>query len=265
MQSPFNKPQNPSHPSGTGRIKWEVIFQLINFILLIVIVFFVIPRSQISTEDVLTGNAAKVEVVEPVEEPEPEKVEEPVVEDKSGMVCNKPYIVVGNDCCLDKDGNSICDKDETTAISLTAEDVKAIALDSAEEEIAASDSDCHLAHEGFNQPDFSLRFELGEAKIASIKREVDSGWAVFELVIQPTEEGRLHCDAAEYYNNVPIEEFEIDNIHTTREVEPMDEEGTRLVNYRVTCYNAKEYEYKDTCDTIKSKFKSGTLLIEYED
>ena len=27
-------------------------------------------------------------------------------------VCNKPYILVGNDCCLDKDGNSICDKDE---------------------------------------------------------------------------------------------------------------------------------------------------------
>src|SRR3989338_5692020 len=26
--------------------------------------------------------------------------------------CNKPYILVGNECCLDKDGNSICDKDE---------------------------------------------------------------------------------------------------------------------------------------------------------
>jgi hypothetical protein len=28
--------------------------------------------------------------------------------------CNKPYILVGNDCCLDKDDNSICDSDETT-------------------------------------------------------------------------------------------------------------------------------------------------------
>lgn len=27
-------------------------------------------------------------------------------------VCNKPYILVGYDCCLDKDDNSICDKDE---------------------------------------------------------------------------------------------------------------------------------------------------------
>lgn len=28
------------------------------------------------------------------------------------VVCNKPYILVGGDCCLDKDDNSICDKDE---------------------------------------------------------------------------------------------------------------------------------------------------------
>ncbi len=28
-------------------------------------------------------------------------------------VCNKPYILVGNECCLDKDSNSICDKDES--------------------------------------------------------------------------------------------------------------------------------------------------------
>lgn len=29
------------------------------------------------------------------------------------LVCNKPYILVGSSCCLDKDDNSICDKDET--------------------------------------------------------------------------------------------------------------------------------------------------------
>jgi len=28
-------------------------------------------------------------------------------------VCNKPYILVGNDCCLDKNDNSICDSDES--------------------------------------------------------------------------------------------------------------------------------------------------------
>lgn len=32
-----------------------------------------------------------------------------------GPVCNEPYILVGNDCCLDRNGNDICDKDETAA------------------------------------------------------------------------------------------------------------------------------------------------------
>jgi hypothetical protein len=41
----------------------------------------------------------------------------------SGPVCNKPYMWVGNDCCLDKNDNKICDKDEiattTTSTSST--------------------------------------------------------------------------------------------------------------------------------------------------
>ena len=28
------------------------------------------------------------------------------------MVCNAPYILVGTECCLDADSNSVCDKDE---------------------------------------------------------------------------------------------------------------------------------------------------------
>lgn len=28
------------------------------------------------------------------------------------VVCNKPYIIVGNECCLDQNNNSICDNDE---------------------------------------------------------------------------------------------------------------------------------------------------------
>lgn len=41
-----------------------------------------------------------------VETPTGEVIKEPV--------CNKPYILVGTDCCLDKNDNSICDSDEKT-------------------------------------------------------------------------------------------------------------------------------------------------------
>lgn len=32
--------------------------------------------------------------------------------ESSKVVCNPPYIIVGTDCCLDQNSNSICDKDE---------------------------------------------------------------------------------------------------------------------------------------------------------
>jgi hypothetical protein len=33
--------------------------------------------------------------------------------------CNKPYIKVGADCCLDKNDNNICDKDETDSFDIS--------------------------------------------------------------------------------------------------------------------------------------------------
>lgn len=35
------------------------------------------------------------------------------------FVCNKPYIQVGSECCLDKNGDKVCDKDEQTDIKET--------------------------------------------------------------------------------------------------------------------------------------------------
>jgi len=35
------------------------------------------------------------------------------------VVCNKPYILVGEECCIDQNDNNICDRDETTNQALT--------------------------------------------------------------------------------------------------------------------------------------------------
>lgn len=37
----------------------------------------------------------------------------------SGPVCNKPYIQVGNNCCIDRNDNRICDTEDTTTTSST--------------------------------------------------------------------------------------------------------------------------------------------------
>jgi len=40
------------------------------------------------------------------------------------ITCNKPYIPVGNECCLDQNNNSICDNDETVEIPETTKRVE---------------------------------------------------------------------------------------------------------------------------------------------
>jgi hypothetical protein len=44
-----------------------------------------------------------------------------------GPICNPPYMVLGNDCCLDKDSNSICDKDEGLSEEKDEEELKKVA------------------------------------------------------------------------------------------------------------------------------------------
>ena len=39
-------------------------------------------------------------------------------------VCNKPYILVGTDCCLDQNDNGICDSDETPKIYYNPSDIE---------------------------------------------------------------------------------------------------------------------------------------------
>lgn len=58
-------------------------------------------------------------------------------------VCNKPYILVGNDCCLDKDDNGICDKDESEKeieekpnVEIKKEEVKEVSDEEKLEQVA---------------------------------------------------------------------------------------------------------------------------------
>ena len=44
--------------------------------------------------------------------------------DKSGPVCNPPYIVKGSDCCLDQNRNNICDDDEQVKPANSTEDAE---------------------------------------------------------------------------------------------------------------------------------------------
>src|SRR3989338_9356658 len=50
------------------------------------------------------------------------------------QICNKPYIQVGSECCLDKNDNQICDKDETTQ-EKTKEETKTFTIEDLQADI----------------------------------------------------------------------------------------------------------------------------------
>lgn len=54
--------------------------------------------------------------------------------------CNKPYIQVGDDCCLDKDDNSICDKDEMTEEESTNEETDEETVEESEKSVEEKES-----------------------------------------------------------------------------------------------------------------------------
>lgn len=51
------------------------------------------------------------------------------------VVCNKPYILVGNDCCLDKNDNNVCDKDEEDVAAEQVEPPKGEIIEEQIEEV----------------------------------------------------------------------------------------------------------------------------------
>lgn len=79
------------------------------------------------------------------------------------VVCNKPYILVGTSCCLDKDDNLICDRDEDNFVmeESPASDVSISAVSEESEVdleenkcgdgVCADDEDCEVCQEDCNE------------------------------------------------------------------------------------------------------------------
>ncbi len=54
------------------------------------------------------------------------------------VVCNKPYILVGNSCCLDSNNNNICDNDEKQEDKKDVSETKKPVMDEEKKEVTAT-------------------------------------------------------------------------------------------------------------------------------
>ena len=89
-----------------------------------------------------------------------------VVKDiENQVVCNKPYILVGTECCLDQNDNSICDTDESQSPTETPLLSQGITVESCE-----SGSIFKCESYAINKDKITLKLKSPKADYYAIKR-----------------------------------------------------------------------------------------------
>ncbi len=104
------------------------------------------------------------------------------------VTCNPPYIKVGTECCLDKNSNNICDKDETPTQPQT---YCGDGICQSDESCSSCPSDCG-----------ECRAKLGES--CSWNDDCESGYCVHGTCrSSSTYCGDGYCDSGESYSSCP--------------------------------------------------------------
>ncbi len=96
-------------------------------------------------------------------------------------VCNKPYLLVGAECCLDKDDNSICDRDESAIVQ---PDDKIPVPKKLPPEQRCSEMTFHIVNVCSVGPVVKYRIQIGNVPIESFNMHVSTngGDQVAEII-----------------------------------------------------------------------------------
>jgi len=182
MSKKKRKPKKKSKISKKKSKKPKNIMSTLLTILVIIIILigvlflvrlgkdiFDLDQESIETHDKQTGEKSDTLSDEQVQEPGtaptttaqtgttqpslPQITEQVIIDNRA--VCNSPYIIHGTSCCLDQNSNSICDSDETVAVTEEDEIVTEEEQAEAEEEIIAEIYDAETntcSNFAFNPP-----------------------------------------------------------------------------------------------------------------
>ncbi|MBW3015341.1 hypothetical protein KY330_02890 [Candidatus Woesearchaeota archaeon] len=183
------------------------------------------------------------------------------------VICNKPYIRVGTDCCLDKDDNSICDSDEVTEEKADESDAVGAAVETLSEtdntedsEETSSDSSADTDNDDTTsdsdtEDDSDLHLQVtdvywstfntkqGESVDLNIKflNIGDKGVRDFKYIVSITKDGDSYDEVEETYTNLlPIGE------EMTQE---LDYKFDDLGLYEATVYLKDDEEHSKSAKT----------------
>lgn len=139
------------------------------------------------------------------------------------IVCNKPYIQVGKDCCLDKDDNGICDKDEVGEVDRLEEGNVIELPEEKEEEPEVREEVVKEEPEKLEKEKIVI-MEEGDSVIFNGKEikliKIDSTSGKFEFVVnvEGVERSLYSTKNMEIVNGVKITALKVDNLKRTVEI-----------------------------------------------
>src|SRR3989344_692516 len=124
------------------------------------------------------------------------------------FVCNKPYIQVGSECCLDENDNKVCDKDETIESTQTRCDISA--------------------------PFNCMYAEITKDNIHLSLKYIIPGQVFIESISFPS------IDCSKYFYDVPKDQWIYDPLTDYSKIEPLKE-----TTYDIPCEITDDYVYTD--------------------
>ncbi len=136
------------------------------------------------------------------------------------IVCNRPYIRVGGDCCLDRDGNGVCDRDETSMTEPSMTPTTAVtpttaAMQPSPDAMCNTDADC-------GEPEVMVVCSEDDVvKLTVTYRCVRPGMSSADCIARARSEIVDTCEADEIcYFGVCVDEDVADDYETTTTMAP---------------------------------------------
>jgi hypothetical protein len=197
------------------------------------------------------------------------------------VVCNKPYIKVGNDCCLDRNDNSICDKDEVVNTDVDKlEEGNVVGLPEEKEEPVRKEVEKEEPEK--LEPEKVVLMKEGDSVIFNGKQislekiDLTSGVLEFIIDVEGVTRSLYSTRDMEIVNGVKVTALTIDNLKRTIEIkfEMLELEPNEYLIYtnknifvdgkeiKLRDVNSDEYILIDIIDgTLKTSIKEGKSKI----
>ena len=180
------------------------------------------------------------------------------------VVCNKPYILVGNSCCLDSNNNNICDNDEIKEDKKEVSETKKPVMDEEKKEVTATAKKQTYSID-------NIQADVSNAIEKNILLEKVKESAKFDLYLTRSNTATLIAESSGFKVSKVLDKFEVAVIDIKNEDLNSKEDFLNYIKSQIPILTSYIDNRENEVVTEAKKgelydlFKKGNLLINFVD